>query len=245
MPTAKVEPVNVNIVISTEALRESKLTLNEYAILEYIVRKQSDPESGFSGWCIVTKKEIADNLNLTQRSVFSILNKLLSKGLIERHDRTKFIRVTNLHILGNNFTHYEESSYILTKEKVAPKENIYINHTSPSEMEGRLKKPPSCPLEVLLGNKKPPEFGIQATLRVKYPNGHKECVEYLTSEEEDRGSKFINRSKQFMFIHKILRAGYGFDAMDKTIKQMDKRYGKGHWDYSNMANWLEKGAADG
>ncbi len=81
-----------------------------------------------------------------------------------------------------------------------------------------------------------------STLKEKYPNGHSECVEYLISEEEDRTTKFINREKQFMFIHKILRAGYGFDAMDKTIRLVEKKYGPGTWDYGTLASWLEKGS---
>lgn len=97
---------------------------------------------------------------------------------------------------------------------------------------GQSSKKPTCPL---LGN---------SPLKEKYIHGHEECVEYLTSEETDRQQKFINRSKQFQMIHKILRAGYGFDVMDSTIRQVEKKYGKGAWDYTTLASWIEKGSAN-
>ena len=79
MGTAK-----LNIVIDLEALRRLKLSLNEYAVAEYISRLQLDPDNGLSGWCIVSKKEIAKALRLSEQSVFNILKKLLTKGIIER-----------------------------------------------------------------------------------------------------------------------------------------------------------------
>lgn len=85
---------------------------------------------------------------------------------------------------------------------------------------------------------------VPTPLQEKYPGGHKECVEYLTSEEAARGQKFINRGKQFNFVHKILRAGYDFTAMDKTIRVMEKKYGKGGWDFGTMSSFLEKGSAN-
>lgn len=101
-----------------------------------------------------------------------------------------------------------------------------------SKDNGRVGKKPTCPL--LNGS----------PLKSKYPNGHTECEEYVDSEEKDRGLKFINRPKQYAVIHKILRAGYGFDVMDKTIRQVEKKYGKGAWDYATLASWIEKGSAN-
>lgn len=230
------ETARFTFAINTETLRALNLTLNEYAILEFITKKQADPDGGFLGWCIVSKKEIAETFNLTQRSVFSILKVLLKRGLIERHEKTKFIRVSSLYHHGTFFTHYEDSSYSmknLPKEKESSKEKEILIYTSPSEREGVPKRQPSCPL--LNGS----------PLKEKYPNGHGECIEYYLSEEEDRHQKFINKPKQFQFIHKILRAGYGFDTMDKTIRQVEKKYGKGAWDYGTLASWIEKGAGSG
>jgi hypothetical protein len=90
-------------------------------------------------------------------------------------------------------------------------------------------KKPSCPL--LNGS----------PLRVQYPNGHKECVDYYVSEQDSRGVRFVNDLKQFTFIHKILRAGYGFDIMDRVIVDIEVKYGSGNWDFGTVSNWIEKG----
>lgn len=242
----------LNITIDLERLTELKLTLNEYAVGEYISRKQIDPESSLAGWCIVNKSEIAKSLRLTETTVFSILKKLLSKGLIERHEKTKFIRVSNLWYNTNYFSQTKDSLVGIketSKEKESIKEREYINITSPTEKEGATKKSPSCPLnpkniKTLLTDvgdvyKTLPQTDLQRI----YPNGHKECFEHLTSVEEDRGEKFINRAKQFNALHKILRAGFDFDQIDKTVRLIEKKYGTGSWDYATVANWLEKGSA--
>lgn len=103
--------------------------------------------------------------------------------------------------------------------------------TSPNGEGGVIKKQPSCPL--LNGS----------PLKSKYPNGHQECWEYYSSVETRRDFKFVNREKQLKAIHNILKANYGFDSMDKSIPLMEKKYGRGNWDFTNMAAWLEKGAA--
>lgn len=106
-----------------------------------------------------------------------------------------------------------------------------ITKTLPTVMEGVRKKPPSCPL--LNGS----------PLKARYPGGHQECVEHYQSVQEERAEKFINSGKQFEFLHKILRAGYGFDKIDRAIAKVEHKYGRGNWDYSTIATWLEKGAA--
>lgn len=98
---------------------------------------------------------------------------------------------------------------------------------------GVVKKQPSCPL--LNGS----------PLKEKYPGGHTECVEYYLSVEKRRGNKFINQPKQFHCLHKILKAGYGFDEMNKTFPKIEKKYGWGNWDFGTLTNWLEKGVLNG
>ena len=111
--------------------------------------------------------------------------------------------------------------------------NKYINASSTNVEDTSGFKKPSCPL--LNGS----------PLKDNYPLGHEECIEYYLSVEDRRGFKFINKPKQFMFIHKILRAGYGFDQMNRAIKNIERKWDKGSWDFGSMANWLEKGAGHG
>jgi len=101
--------------------------------------------------------------------------------------------------------------------------------TISKEIGGVAKKQLACPL--LNGS----------PLREKYGNGHMECVEYLGDVQTQRKQDFINRSKQFSFLHKILRAGYGFDQMDAAIKGIERRFGPHAWDMATLASWLEKG----
>lgn len=105
--------------------------------------------------------------------------------------------------------------------------------TLPNGNEGVVKKQPSCPL--LNGS----------PLKEKYPNGHHECTEYILDEEKHRAKKFINLPKQYNALHKILRAGYGFDKMEITRARVEKKYGPHAWDFATLATWLEKGAANG
>ena len=75
----------------------------------------------------------------------------------------------------------------------------------------------------------------------KYPKKHNECTEYILSCEEFRKHKFINRAKQYMFLHKILRVGFDFQDIDRTMKAIDRKYGENNWDFATIANWMEKG----
>ena len=55
-------------------------------------------------------------------------------------------------------------------------------------------------------------------------------------------NRFINKAKQFMFLHKILRANFSFTQIDDVIEKIEKKYGENNWDFATIANWLEKGA---
>ncbi len=213
-----------------------KLSINEYLVALFIQEQMLNQESAIQGWCYASKEQIGEYLGLSRRTINTILTHLHAKGLIEKFEKTRFIRTTQkfyqyqIGIASAQTAQTVQNLHTLPKEKVAPKENIL--YTSPSEREGTQKKRPSCPL--LNGS----------PLKAKYPNGHDECVEYLQDEEHHRGNKFINHAKQYMAIHKILKAGYGFDKMEKTRLLIEKKYGPHSWDYMTMANWLEKGSAN-
>ena len=231
MPTAIAQ---INIDINLGVMNDLGLKPLEYLVAAYIDLLKREPESSLPGWTNFAKEDrtkAEKKLKISRTSMFKILKKLHSKGLIERYQNTTLIRTTTKWYQshgGTASTKYELP--VQDKEKVAPKE-ININTLSPSE-KGQSGKKPSCPL--LNGS----------PLKAKYPNGHNECVEYVQDEEQKRGFRFINQAKQYMAIHKILRAGYGFDKMDKTILQVSKKYGLHSWDYMTLANWLEKGAGN-
>jgi len=79
-------------------------------------------------------------------------------------------------------------------------------------------------------------------LVAKYPNGHNECVEFICAVEVEKGHKFINLPKQFGIVHRILRAGFDFEDMNKALDEIKKNnfYQDKGWDFATVAQWLEK-----
>lgn len=196
----------------------------------------------------IAYSQLIEKTGLHRESVASGLKELKEKKLIEVFDKeTRSLSDTNLSGRRQLFyrikyksqksekptNEIEEKSEKPTFKSRKIEHTKYTNTKTLSKDNARGFKKPSCPL--LNGS----------PLKEKYPNGHNECSEYIQSVEDRRGFKFINKAKQFMFIHKILKAGFGFDAMNKSIRAMERKYEKGAWDFSNMANWLEKGASNG
>lgn len=103
-----------------------------------------------------------------------------------------------------------------------------INNTSATLPNGKSR----CPLLTL----KYPE------LVKRYPNGHRECIDYIDSVGRDKGHKFINYQKQIGFVHRILRAGFDFEDMDRIIDKVEKTpfYQESGWDFANITSILEK-----
>jgi len=115
-------------------------------------------------------------------------------------------------------------------------ETLSKDKSRSSKKTSNKKKSYRCPL--LLPDKYP-------ELVKKHPNGHKECVEFITTIQNvyKNGRKFVNYAKQFKALHKMLKAGYDFQAINACIDGMDKDNfwkNKG-WDFTNVANVIEKG----
>lgn len=67
------------------------LSVNEYCVLDAVYRLSQNVK--YNGWCIMSKKHLAEDLDLSERSIFDILETLVTKNLIEKnqfgHLRTK------------------------------------------------------------------------------------------------------------------------------------------------------------
>lgn len=230
MSAAKIQ-LNFNTVFINKTRQELGLSIEEYLIILFIQEQIKNPEN--RGWCPISKKQISEYLDISEREIYRALAVLHDKGLIEKYEKTSLIRLTSKGydcLVGIPSAKLAVST---TEEKESTKEKEYINISSPTEKTRVAKKQPTCPL--LNGS----------PLKHLYPNGHQECTEYYLSAEERRGFKFINQSKQFNNIHKILRANFGFKEMSTAISLMETNYGRGNWDFSTLVNWLEKGAARG
>lgn len=136
---------------------------------------------------------------------------------------------------------FKEPSQAPSKEDLHSQINNNTSETSPNGKSRQFEKANKrenfrCPL--LLKEKYP-------SLVEKYPNGHQECTEFISSIEQEfkNGRKFVNYGKQLGALHKILRAGYTFEQINSCIVKMDETdfwRDKG-WDFANVANVIGKG----
>lgn len=186
----------------------------------------------------IAYSQLKEKTSRGNTAVSNALRELESKGYIEitngqgKRLKTKQERLGKklFYRISTSPESGEDASNLSTKWNPQSGDTKETNtKTLPKGKEASSEKKTSCPLT----NGSP--------LRNQYPNGHQECIEYLVDCETSRERKFINRGKQFMFLHKILSAGYGFDRMDRCITLIDKKYGKNNWDFATVASWLEKG----
>jgi hypothetical protein len=171
------------------------------------------------------KFHAAKNILLDLRVVETIQRKNEKGRIIGNYVKIHYIKKSS--VLENHPVDAPPSGFRLSNALDINNNALENNSTNVLGDSGKM---PSCPLLK------------DSPLKDRYPYGHTECVQYLTSEETDRGRRFINPAKQYQAIHRILRAGYGFDVMDRTIPTVEKKYGKGMWDFTTLANWIEKGA---
>ena len=74
--------------------KELDLNLMEYCVADTVYNLSSNPKSPVQGWCYASKDTLAEILDTTRQTIFTIVNKLISKGLVERHSETKYLRTT-------------------------------------------------------------------------------------------------------------------------------------------------------
>jgi len=78
--------------INHDARKTLKLTWHEYGLADIIFRLSASPGSKHPGWCYATKEYLAEELGLTKRSVTTMIAKLISMRIIEKDEKTKYIR---------------------------------------------------------------------------------------------------------------------------------------------------------
>jgi biotin operon repressor len=78
-------------------------------------------------WCYISKENLAKELGLTSRTVFSKLNKLIDKGLLIKHPETKHLKTSELYykLMKNKDKYklklidYEKISYTMKEENIS------------------------------------------------------------------------------------------------------------------------------
>lgn len=70
------------------------LSCNEYVLCDMIYFLSTNPQNTAGGWCYSKRETLADDLGLTKQGVLKMIDKLIEKGFIIKHDVTKFLRTT-------------------------------------------------------------------------------------------------------------------------------------------------------
>jgi len=221
--------------------------------------------AGEHGKVFYSSRELSKQCGVSKDTIYRLLKSLVVRGWIKKAGaipaKTKprmTYAIVDLWQKNNDFYQNQkivanEGQSQLSKEIVADqgqrstqtkdtkeeqgKEELNTSETLPdgkSRQAGANKKENSrCPL--LLKEKYPNIAG-------KYPGGHSECVEFIRAVEEEKGHRFINLPKQFGIVHRILRAGFDFENMDKAINVIQKNnfYQDKGWDFATVAQWLER-----
>jgi hypothetical protein len=211
----KYEEKNYYKIVGFDLNQKFRRDMQPYTILPIEMDKGQNKETYAKNWEFCTQ--------IVKDSIKTCYNTVTTSSDIVT---TSSVKISKDKISKDN------NNIILDSEKNLDKKTVLADKQQESSKE-KIEKKPTCPL--LNGS----------PFRAKYPNGHKECGEYYQSVETRRDHKFINQPKQFNFLHKILRAGYDFDSMNKAVPRIEKEYGLGNWDFATLANWLEKGAING
>lgn len=72
------------------------LSMNEYAVVDLIYHLSNNPKSTVQGWCYASKATIGKSLGLSEKSVHTILAKVIARNLVEKHPETKHLKASSL-----------------------------------------------------------------------------------------------------------------------------------------------------
>lgn len=80
--------------INHVARKNLGLSMNEYAVADLIYHLANNPKNP-SQWCYASKQTIRTILDLSEKTVYLIINRLINLNLVEKHEETKYLRVTS------------------------------------------------------------------------------------------------------------------------------------------------------
>ena len=83
-------------IIQHEFRRKHNLSLNDYVFCDMIHKLSNRRKSKFPGWCYMSRENMGKELGISKRSIITIQNKMIEKGMIEKDDITNFLKSTFL-----------------------------------------------------------------------------------------------------------------------------------------------------
>lgn len=74
--------------------KESKLSCNEYVLLDMIYILSNNSNASISGWCYMTREKMAEEVGLTKQAIIAMIDRLIAAGFLEKEENRKYLRTT-------------------------------------------------------------------------------------------------------------------------------------------------------
>jgi len=188
---------------------------------------------------ITGRKSTSEKIGITEQVYRNLYKRFL------RLDYIRTIQVTNKYTIGeylangiffNNYPTDEPTE----KPSIRPAKNQEATTNNNDKNENN----------VLDIHASPKGEHVEISYKKKCPNvseGHKGCIEFITSFAESREVKFPNFGKQVNALHKMLSSGVTFEQINRQIDllEKDKFWQDRGFDLMNVANEIGKGGSYG
>lgn len=138
--------------------RHYKMSNNEYILCDMINVLSTSAQSSVSGWCYMSKQNIALNMDLTKRAVLDMIEKMILNGFIEKHPETKNLRTTakwqEVYIKDKAFMGEPQEMIVIVRRKEVGEE------TTPSVKKLHQVGEETTPIEQEIGEETTPNTNI-------------------------------------------------------------------------------------
>lgn len=199
--------------------------------------------AGEGGKCFATHETIARMLQISRPSVSRTIPKLINRGWIKeagthqgKTHPVKEYQIVDLWKMNSDFYH---------DQKIRKPENISFeaNKKDTSTTEPKIRKPQNLEEEHIeedILSSRSESSNVKKCPNIK---GHKMCVENISSVEKEFGKKFTNFPKQVMALHKMYRAGFTDEQIEKTLNSMEDQpfWKENGWDLMSVAGIIGNG----
>lgn len=81
-------------VIQHDFRKSHGLSCNQYILCDMIYHLSTNPESLVQGWCFMSKKHMAEEIGVSERSIYNMLNTLEEQGLIIKQPVTNHLKTS-------------------------------------------------------------------------------------------------------------------------------------------------------
>lgn len=76
--------------------KDNGLSLNEYCFCDMIYHLSVNPENRVTGWCYMSRETMANELGISKQAIIAMIERLITKGFINKHEETKHLQTTSI-----------------------------------------------------------------------------------------------------------------------------------------------------